>query len=438
MRRMHFTNSGIALEDESAVPSGLPVPVAEGGTGASDPAGARVNLGVSATGADLSYPLKSNNLSDLASIPAARTNLGVSATGADATYATKAANLSDLASIATARTNLGVSATGADATYATKAANLSDLASIATARSNLGVSATGADATYATKAANLSDLASMATARANLGVSATGADATYATKAANLSDLASIPQTLVNLGLKNSAGAMTLKTTVDQPITFSLFNNERARLMNGYFKAADDGSYFYPVQTIHCFDNSSTGGYEVLQLTHRDATNPYGLMIRFPNGNPNDASHTFVRCYADAGGDKIKLLSNGGIANFAGNNVNYSDAAIKTDITPYADAELDALEAAFRGVDWGRFKYAGQTHSDWNHGPTAQGVEAAFASTAPELIDEVDMRIRDEIVGTKVKGVYAADLANIAHALLARALKRIAELERRLAMAAED
>lgn len=58
---------------------------------------------------DLTGFLKTtNNLSDIANVTTARVNLGVTATGADTTYAFRSNNLSDLASATTARTNLGV------------------------------------------------------------------------------------------------------------------------------------------------------------------------------------------------------------------------------------------------------------------------------------------------------------------------------------------
>ena len=57
-----------------------PITVALGGTGSATAAGARTNLGVTATGADTAYNFRANNLSDIANAATAATNLGLGTT----------------------------------------------------------------------------------------------------------------------------------------------------------------------------------------------------------------------------------------------------------------------------------------------------------------------------------------------------------------------
>ena len=231
-------------------------------------------------------------------------------------------------------------------------------------------------------------------------------------------------------------GGITLNTLTASPICFATDSIERMRITNdGWLKVKNyNSNYFYPTQPTHNFNSNDDTGYEVVNFEHHHPTNAYGLMIRFPNGNPNDTQHYYWRCYSDVFGEIARLYSNGGLGNYAGNNSNFSDAEIKTDITPYSDADLDALATSFKAVNWCRFKYKEQTTAKaWNHGYTAQAVEAAFAGIAPELVDEIDTSIRDEKTGPKIKSVYYVDLQNIAHALLARALTTIEDLKSRLA-----
>jgi len=74
------TPASIDLTNATNVPGGGitgTVAIAHGGTGATTAAGARTNLGVTATGMDTTYLYRANNLSDLGSASSARTNLGL-------------------------------------------------------------------------------------------------------------------------------------------------------------------------------------------------------------------------------------------------------------------------------------------------------------------------------------------------------------------------
>ncbi len=181
----------------------------------------------------------------------------------------------------------------------------------------------------------------------------------------------------------------------------------------------------------------------LLYATNTHATTPYGMVIFYAGATPNNAGSQFVQCYDNAGGSTLRfgIDSNGGKRGYPANDTNLCDARSKSVHEPFGDSDLDALEAAYVSVDWGRYKYADQTHDDWNYGYTAQGVQRAFALSVPSIVDvwNLTKRIRtakgEEIVETTAEErrlcVYGNDLENIGQALLARALKRISVLENR-------
>lgn len=169
---------------------------------------------------------------------------------------------------------------------------------------------------------------------------------------------------------------------------------------------------------------ANTNNYSLnVQNTASSGSSPNVMEISTPNVASNNSTAWFLHL-DDSGAERGAWLSNGGIANFSANNTNLSDARVKPSFERYTDEQIDALSEAFCAVDWGRFKYEDQTHDDWNHGYTAQGVQKAFAGSAPELVD-------DWIDG-KLLAVYNEDLKNIGNALLARLLRDVAEIKRRL------
>lgn len=164
----------------------------------------------------------------------------------------------------------------------------------------------------------------------------------------------------------------------------------------------------------------STSGQFTTDLAHSHATNPFGLYIHYTGADPNGTSNQFITMEGTGGVLRAEMRSNGGLANFSANNVNLSDVRTKPIFERYSDELLDQLGVALDKVDWGRYKYKDQTHDDWNHGPTAQGVLEAFKDVAPELVDE--WQPGDE---KGLLAIYAHDLTQIAIAAMVRRIQKL-------------
>jgi hypothetical protein len=115
----------------------------------------------------------------------------------------------------------------------------------------------------------------------------------------------------------------------------------------------------------------------------------YGLGISYTSQSPNTVGSDFINC-GDNVGTRFAVYSNGGIANYSGNNVNLSDRREKTNFAP-AKSYLDVICAipvqTFNYIEQNLEQDAGLTL-----GVTAQDVQAV----APELVSEGNWGTKDK------------------------------------------
>ena len=108
--------------------------------------------------------------------------------------------------------------------------------------------------------------------------------------------------------------------------------------------------------------------------------NPFGTYIKYSGAAPNGTSNEFIYCHD--GSLRFSVMSNGGISNYATNNVILSDRREKTNFAP-AKSYLDVICA----IPVQTFNYIDQnleTDAGLTLGVTAQDVQAV----APELVTE--------------------------------------------------
>ena len=167
----------------------------------------------------------------------------------------------------------------------------------------------------------------------------------------------------------------------------------------------------------HTF-NSSVASF-AMNLNNTSGGSPNGLSVYYSSG-VNGTGNPFLFCSDGASVERATIRSNGGLANFSANNVNLSDATVKSRIEP-----MGTQWDAWKKIEWMKFKYDDQTHDDWNYGYTAQNIESIY----PELVDA--WQPNDE--NSTLKAVYSEDLKNITGSVLQEAQLRIEQLEARLA-----
>ena len=168
-------------------------------------------------------------------------------------------------------------------------------------------------------------------------------------------------------------GRLVFSTTADGASS----PTERMRITNnGLFKFTSDGAYTDIDPNSHGIRQTLNGEW-ILKAVNAHASSPYGFSIAYTGASPNGTSNQFLQC-SDSTTNRITLRSNGGIANYSGNNVNLSDINTKKDIS-LAAGTWDCLK------EWEivNFRYKEQPDdADLNMGVIAQQV----AESCPEVI----------------------------------------------------
>ena len=120
------------------------------------------------------------------------------------------------------------------------------------------------------------------------------------------------------------------------------------------------------------------------------ASQPQGILIHYTAASPNATGNLFIEC-KDTSTQRFTVRSNGGVANYSGNNVNLSDESVKKNITDTPNS-LDII----KNLEVKDFQYIDQTDNKIHTGVIAQQV----LKTDPSLVDQSE----------ELKMVYNTDL----------------------------
>jgi hypothetical protein len=195
-----------------------------------------------------------------------------------------------------------------------------------------------------------------------------------------------------NLSLSSPAGS----------VIFNANGGERMRITFGgnllvgqsSLDANAGGALFQLTQNnanwIHYITNTASSG------------TVWGQYIHYQNSAPNNTTSNFFFC-ADNAALRATFRSNGGLANYSGNDVNLSDAREKTNIElagSYLDKICSIPVKTFNYIDQNREEDDGLTL-----GVLAQDVQAV----APELVMESNWAAKDEPEKMRLS-IYQTDL----------------------------
>ena len=211
-------------------------------------------------------------------------------------------------------------------------------------------------------------------------------------------------------------------------MTFKTADTERMRITSGgLFKFQNNGSsYESSTAGVNEFNTNADDTNVVFRNTATSLTGARaGIDVFYRNATPNSTSAAFYQAADFSGGSRtlrFEVRSNGGIANYAANNVILSDERTKKEIKP-----LESYWDKFKGIEIVKYKYKDQTHDDFNIGVIAQQVE----KIAPEFVD-IDGFGETPEDGTPLKSIYDSDLYHATIGVLKEAMTKIETLEAKI------
>jgi hypothetical protein len=188
-----------------------------------------------------------------------------------------------------------------------------------------------------------------------------------------------------------------------KPITFHTSDTERMRIDSSGNVFIGDTAQPSGFTTVKFYVKQTGADWVgVFINSNSTAANCYGSQVKYTAASPNGTGNEFFAA-VDSSATRMTLRSNGGIANYQGNNVNLSDAREKTNIE-LASSYLDKICAipvkTFNYIDQNMEEDGGLTL-----GVIAQDVQAV----APELIMESNWASKDKPEKLRLS-IYQTDL----------------------------
>jgi hypothetical protein len=186
-----------------------------------------------------------------------------------------------------------------------------------------------------------------------------------------------------------------IQQTGAKPLSFYVNGSERARIdsSGNLLVGTTSGSSHRLEKDIN--------NDQVVYVTNTNSSNPFGIYINYAAAAPNDAASYFLSCQ-DTSANRMRVNSNGGIANYQANDINLSDRREKTNFAP-AKSYLGVICA----IPVQTFNYIDQNLEE-DDGLTLGVVAQDVQAVAPELVMESNWGTKED---PKMRlSIYQTDL----------------------------